>query len=245
MAALIQRRVAAPAVRVRGLTKSFFPGPRVVLDDLDLDIQPGEFVALLGRSGSGKTTLLRSLAGLDPIESGVVDVPPARAAVFQEPRLLPWMRVWRNVSLGLPSGQARSVAMAALDEVGLGNRAEAWPLILSGGEAQRVALARALTRKPQLLLLDEPFASLDALTRIQMHALVANLCRLHTPSVLLVTHDVDEAVLLADRAVILRDGRLAAELVIDVPAPRRGHPRLIELREALLSQLGVAEELAA
>jgi sulfonate transport system ATP-binding protein len=245
MAALVQRRVDGPAVRVRGLTKSFLPGPRVVLDDLDLDIQPGEFVALLGRSGSGKTTLLRSLAGLDPIESGVVDVPPARAAVFQEPRLLPWMRVWRNVSLGLPSARARSAAIAALEEVGLGNRAEAWPLILSGGEAQRVALARALTRKPQLLLLDEPFASLDALTRIQVHALVANLCRMHAPSVLLVTHDVDEAVLLADRAVILRDGRLAAELVIDVPSPRRGHPRLIELREALLSQLGVAEELAA
>jgi sulfonate transport system ATP-binding protein len=245
MAAIVQRSVDGPAVRVRGLTKSFLPGPRVVLDDLDLDIQPGEFVALLGRSGSGKTTLLRSLAGLDRVESGSVTVPPARAAVFQEPRLLPWMRVWRNVSLGLPAAHAKAAAMAALDEVGLGNRAEAWPLVLSGGEAQRVALARALTRKPQLLLLDEPFASLDALTRIQMHALVANLCRLHTPAVLLVTHDVDEAVLLADRAVVLRDGRLASELIIDVPGPRRGHPRLIELREELLSELGVAAEAAA
>ena len=197
----------------------------MVLDGLDLDIAPGEFVALLGRSGSGKTTLLRSLAGLDPVERGVVTVPPARAAVFQEPRLLPWMRVWRNVSLGLPGRQARAAAVAALAEVGLENRADAWPLVLSGGEAQRVALARALTRRPQLLLLDEPFASLDALTRIQMHALVAGLIRMHQPAVLLVTHDVDEALLLADRAVVLRAGRLAAEFRIDVPEPRRGHPR--------------------
>ena len=181
MATLI-RGDLTPAVRVRGLSKSFLPGPRLVLDGLDLDVLPGEFVALLGRSGSGKTTLLRSLAGLDAVESGVVTVPPARAAVFQEPRLLPWMRVWRNVSLGLPAREAKSAALAALAEVGLGNRADAWPLVLSGGEAQRVALARALTRQPQLLLLDEPFASLDALTRIQMHALVAGLIQMHQPA---------------------------------------------------------------
>jgi sulfonate transport system ATP-binding protein len=247
VATLVQRDIAvgasSPAVRVRGLARSFFPGPRVVLDGLDLDIAPGEFVALLGRSGSGKTTLLRSLAGLDPVERGVVTVPPARAAVFQEPRLLPWMRVWRNVSLGLPGGrQARAAAVAALAEVGLESRADAWPLVLSGGEAQRVALARALTRRPQLLLLDEPFASLDALTRIQMHALVAGLIRTHQPAVLLVTHDVDEALLLADRAVVLRAGRLAAEFRIDVPEPRRGHPSLAALRADLLGQLGVVEQ---
>jgi sulfonate transport system ATP-binding protein len=245
VATIVQRRVDPPAVQVRGLRKSFHPGPRVVLDGLDLDIQHGEFVALLGRSGSGKTTLLRSLAGLDPVEGGVLTVPPARAAVFQEPRLLPWKSVWRNVSLGLPARQARSAALEALTEVGLANRADAWPLVLSGGEAQRVALARALTRKPQLLLLDEPFASLDALTRIQMHALIAGLCRLHQPAVLLVTHDVDEALLLADRAVVLRDGRLAAELIVDVPSPRRGHPRLAVLRAELLAHLGVVEEFAA
>jgi sulfonate transport system ATP-binding protein len=245
VATIVQRRVAAPAVRVRGLTRSFSPGPRVVLNGLDLDVAPGEFVALLGRSGSGKTTLLRSLAGLDPVESGVVSVPPARAAVFQEPRLLPWMRVWRNVSLGLPARQARSAALAALAEVGLESRADAWPLVLSGGEAQRVALARALTRRPQLLLLDEPFASLDALTRIQMHVLVGGLVRLHQPAVLLVTHDVDETLQLADRAVVLRDGRLAAEFRIDVPRPRRSHPRLTELRADLLRELGVIDEAAA
>ncbi len=174
-------------------------GAVTVLDGIDLALQPGEFVALLGRSGSGKTTLLRTLAQLDPVLEGEVRIPDRRAVVFQEARLLPWKRIWRNVALGLKVADPRARALAALEEVGLSHRVDAWPATLSGGEAQRAALARALVREPQLLLLDEPFASLDALTRIKMYGLVQALWRTHQPAVLLVTHDVDEALLLADR----------------------------------------------
>ncbi len=195
------------AVRVRGLSKQY--AGRAVLDGLDLDIAPGEFVALLGRSGSGKTTLLRTLAGLAGADHGALEAPLAKAIVFQEPRLLPWKRTLQNVALGLRVGDARGRAAAMLDEVGLADRAAAWPAALSGGQAQRVALARALVREPKLLLLDEPFGALDALTRIDMHRLVLSLWRTHRPAVLLVTHDVDEAVLLADRVLVLAEGRVA------------------------------------
>ena len=147
------------AVECRRITRRF--AGQAVLDGLDLDIAPGEFVALLGSSGSGKTTLLRTLAGLEPIDQGQLQVPSAMAAVFQEPRLMPWKRVWRNVALGVRGAGARERAEAALEEVGLAHRLNAWPGTLSGGEAQRVALARALVREPHLLLLDEPFAALD------------------------------------------------------------------------------------
>ncbi len=177
------------AIRIRGLHQAF--GENVILDQLDLDVAPGEFVALLGRSGSGKTTLLRILAGLDVPAGGAVETPQPRSVVFQEARLLPWKRTWENVVLGLTAPDARALATRALAEVGLEHRAAAWPLTLSGGEAQRAALARALVREPKLLLLDEPFASVDALTRIRMHALVVDLWRRHRPAVLLVTHDVD------------------------------------------------------
>jgi sulfonate transport system ATP-binding protein len=234
---------AEAAVQITGLSRAF--GGPAVLDRLDLTIAPGEFVALLGRSGSGKTTLLRTLAGLDPAPSGTVTVPNRRAVVFQEPRLLPWKRVWRNVALGLPAAGNRERAVAALTEVGLGHRIDAWPATLSGGEAQRTALARALVREPELLLLDEPFASLDALTRLKMHELVGTLWRVHEPAVLLVTHDVDEAVLLADRALVLRDGRIACDLTVDLPRPRRlAHPGFAALRARLLAELGVDDEPA-
>jgi sulfonate transport system ATP-binding protein len=227
-------------VRVAGLTRRF--GSNTVLDGLDLDLAPGEFVALLGRSGSGKTTLLRTLAGLDPVPPGaLVSVPRPTAVVFQEPRLLPWKPVWRNVALGLTGGGERARAHAALGEVGLDRHLDAWPATLSGGEAQRVALARALVREPQLLLLDEPFAALDALTRIRMHGLVIDLWRAHAPATLLVTHDVDEAILLADRALVLSHGRIAADIAIDLPRPRsHGHPGFAALRARLLAELGVA-----
>lgn len=229
-----------PAVRISGLTRAFGGPP--VLDHLDLEIAPGEFVALLGRSGSGKTTLLRTLAGLDPVEHGHVEVPTRRAVVFQEPRLLPWKRVWRNVALGLRGDNTRARALAALDEVGLAHRVDAWPLTLSGGEAQRTGLARALVRAPQLLLLDEPFASLDALTRLRMQALVSALWRRHGPAVLLVTHDVDEALLLADRALVLDGGRLRTEVVVHLPRPRRhADPGFNDMRNRLLLALGVDE----
>jgi sulfonate transport system ATP-binding protein len=229
------------SVQVRGLSRHF--GGNAVLDRLDLSIAPGEFVALLGRSGSGKTTLLRTLAGLDPIETGSATLPGARAVVFQEPRLIPWKRVWRNVALGLKGSDSRRRATDALREVELGHRLDAWPATLSGGEAQRAALARALVREPSLLLLDEPFAALDALTRIRMHRLVADLWRRHRPAVLLVTHDVDEAILLADRALVLIDGRIGTELSIDLPRPRHhGQPGFAALRHRLLAALGVETE---
>jgi sulfonate transport system ATP-binding protein len=231
-------------VQARLLSKQF--GPNVILDQLNLDIRAGEFVALLGRSGSGKTTLLRALAGLDRITSGTLDVPQARAAVFQEPRLMPWKRAWRNVTLGLKIDQPRERARRALAEVGLDHRENAWPATLSGGEAQRVALARALVREPQLLLLDEPFAALDALTRIRMHQLILALWRQHRPSVLLVTHDVDEAVLLADRVLVLEKGRIVSDISISQPRPRSAErPEFQQVRAQLLQLLGVETDTPA
>src|SRR5471032_3638863 len=205
----VEPRSTAP-VQLRNVVRQF--GQQRVIDGLDLDIAPGEFVALLGASGSGKTTLLRSLAGLDSIDSGQLRVPKARAAVFQEPRLMPWKRAWKNVILGLRVPDAKARAVQALTEVGLAHRLEAYPATLSGGEAQRVALARALVREPELLLLDEPFAALDALTRLQMQDLVGELFVAHQPAVLLVTHDVDEAIRLAHRVLVLRAGRFALDL---------------------------------
>jgi sulfonate transport system ATP-binding protein len=226
------------AVRARGLCVAF--GENSVLRDLDLDIAPSEFVALLGRSGSGKTTLLRVLAGLQPESSGSLVVPQPRSVVFQEPRLLPWKRIVENVALGLRGGTARAQATAALREVGLEHRLDAWPATLSGGEAQRAGLARALVRNPHFLLLDEPFASVDALTRLRMYDLVIDLWRFHRPSVLLVTHDVDEALLLADRVLVLEGGRIASHIPVGLARPRDpARPRYAELRRDILSLLGV------
>ena len=228
------------AVRTRGVTRAFDGRP--VLAGVDLDVREGEFVALLGASGSGKTTLLRMLAGLDAPDAGRVLVPRDRTVVFQEPRLVPSKRVLGNVMLGQRRRAANDCAMAALAEVGLDTHADAWPATLSGGEAQRVSLARALVREPKLLLLDEPFASLDALTRLNMQALIGELCRRHRPAVVLVTHDVDEAILLADRAAVLSGGRIDLTVDIDIAHPRqRALPRFAALRTELLAALGVDE----
>jgi sulfonate transport system ATP-binding protein len=237
------------AVAATGVGRSF--DGREVLRGLDLSVGAGEFVALLGRSGTGKSTLLRILGGLDPDYDGDVLVPRRRAVVFQEPRLIPWQRVLPNVALGLRPGDRgrggiRQQTLDALAEVGLAGHAHAWPVTLSGGEAQRVALARALVREPQLMLLDEPFGALDALTRTRMHALLQDLCRRHRPAVLLVTHDVDEAILLADRAMVLVDGKITLDVPVGLDRPRaRGHPGFIALRSRLLGELGVAEPAAA
>jgi len=217
-------------------------GDRVVLDDVNIELRGGEFVALLGRSGSGKSTLLRALAGLDDGIEGRAVVPERRAVVFQDARLLPWARVLANVTLGLRGPDVRDRGRAALLEVELDGHERDWPKTLSGGEAQRVALARALVREPALLLLDEPFGALDALTRIRMHALLAQLCARHQPAVLLVTHDVDEAILLADRVAVLSDGRISLDTPVDVARPRlRSDPTFIALRSRLLAELGVDE----
>lgn len=230
------------AVHVAGLTREF--GGRRVLDGLDLDIRRGEFVALLGASGAGKTTLLRIVGGLDRADSGTVLVPAARTTVFQEPRLVPSKRALANVTVGLPrSAATRERGAAALGEVGLADHARAWPHTLSGGEAQRVALARALVREPELLLLDEPFAALDALTRLRMQDLVADLCRAHQPAVLLVTHDVDEAIRLADRVAVLRAGELITDERVTAARPRdSADPEFATLRRRLLADLGVRDD---
>lgn len=232
---------ASVAVHIDGLRRTF--GARAVLDGLNLDIRRGEFVALLGASGTGKTTLLRILGALDRPDAGTVLVPQARTIVFQEPRLVPSKRALGNVLVGLPRGaQTQELGKRALAEVGLADHARAWPHTLSGGEAQRVALARALVREPELLLLDEPFASLDALTRLHMQDLVGDLVRTHRPAVLLVTHDVDEAVRLADRVTVLKDGRLITDEAVAARRPRDPtDPAFTALRRRLLADLGVRE----
>ena len=235
-------------VSISGLTRSF--GDRTVLHDIDLEIPQGQFVALVGRSGSGKSTLLRALAGIDHDVrgEGAIRTPRRVSVVFQDSRLLPWRRVLANVLLGLPrrgpkARESAERARAALAEVGLAGRENAWPNQLSGGEAQRAALARSLARDPELLLADEPFGALDALTRIKMHTLLRELWERHGPTVLLVTHDVDEAVLLADRVLVLEDGRFTLDLPIDLPHPRTARDeRLVGYRDQLLTALGVQQD---
>ncbi len=229
------------AVSTRGLRRQY--GEQVIIDNLDLDIESGEFVALLGESGCGKTTLLRALARLDQIDAGTINGPTHPAVVFQEHRLLPWGPLWRNVALGMDNASGKAQAIAALREVGLQGRENDWPRSLSGGQAQRVALARALVREPRLLLLDEPFAALDALTRIKMHVLVKELVQRHTPGVLLVTHDVDEAIDLADRILVMRNGRIAQSYQTRSSSQQTRATLRLELLQALgvdISQLQAA-----
>ena len=233
----------AYAARVTGHSRSF--GDHRVLASIDLDIRPGEFVALLGRSGCGKSTLLRSLARLDAVRPGEVEVHGRSSVAFQEPRLLPWRRVRDNVALALLNTTARgsrtALAEGTLAEVGLSAKLDAWPGELSGGQAQRVSLARALVSNPSLLLLDEPFSALDALTRIEMHQLVIELWRRHSMAVLLVTHDVDEALALADRLVVLEEGHLKHSWQVTLPRSERApaQPEIAATRAEVLDALGV------
>lgn len=213
-------------IQIRDVAKSF--GERRVLHDLDLTVPAGQILAVVGRSGCGKSTLLRLIAGLDETTSGSILVGDARPRspapevrlLFQDARLLPWHTVAGNVGIAREKGW-RETAAAALDDVGLADRAGDWPSVLSGGQAQRVALARALVSKPGVLLLDEPFGALDALTRMDMHKLLERIWREHGFTVVLITHDVAEAVALADRVVVIRDGGIALDLPIDLPRPRR------------------------
>ncbi|WP_205473402.1 ABC transporter ATP-binding protein [Nocardioides sp. SYSU D00038] len=208
-----------PVVRLEGLSKSY--GEQVILDGIDLTVGRGEFVALLGPSGTGKTTLLRILGRLEDASSGRATIAEKTSVVFQEPRLIQAQRVWRNVVLAAGRGAgARQAAHAALAEVGLADKAQAWPKTLSGGEAQRVGLARALFREPDLLLLDEPFGALDAFTRRKAQDLVLALWQEHQPGVLLVTHDVEESLLLADRVIVLGGGHIQADIRVTTPRPR-------------------------
>jgi sulfonate transport system ATP-binding protein len=221
-------------------------GEHHVLVDVSVRVGRGEIVALIGRSGSGKSTVLRVLSGLSTDHTGERLVAGAPALAFQEPRLFPWRDVRTNVAYGLTRSRlskAEAVARAdrALADVGLADRADVWPLTLSGGQAQRVSLARALVADPELLLLDEPFGALDALTRLTMRALLLDLWREHGFGVLLVTHDVDEAVALADRVLVLEEGRVVHTLVIDDArrSPSDPSANTERYRAELLDKLGV------
>lgn len=232
-----------PVVHLRDVCRRF--GDHEVLRGIDLDLAPGEFVGVLGRSGSGKTTLLRLLAGLDHASSGTLVTGTAPSVVFQDLRLLPWRSALENVALGLRDPAPLERARTALAEVGLEGREDAWPRQLSGGQRQRVALARALVREPDLLLLDEPFSALDALTRISAQRLVQTLWQRHRPAVLLVTHDVEESLLLADRTIVIDEGRIVYDERFELPRPRRrDDPALVERRRALLALLGVEDDAA-
>jgi len=251
-------------LRLSGLGKSF--GNRRVLQGIDLDIRAGEFVAIVGRSGCGKSTLLRLVADIEtPSEGEFQQALPTRLTagstaglaagasakkaekriMFQESRLLPWRRVIDNVALGLPLGQ-REKALEVLAQVGLADRANDWPAKLSGGQRQRVALARALVHQPDLLLLDEPLGALDALTRIEMHSLIESLWLSRGFTALLVTHDVHEAVVLADRVILIEEGQIGLDVAIDLPRPRStADARLAQIEKQILDRvLGQPEALA-
>ena len=211
---------------VRGLSKHY--GQRQVLRHAELMIEPGEFVAIVGRSGCGKSTLLRLVAGLEPATQGVIELDAQEVSglrddirvMFQDSRLLPWRRVIDNVALGLGTG-GHHAAAGVLAQVGLADRQADWPARLSGGQRQRVSLARALVHNPRLLLLDEPLGALDALTRIEMHQLIEGLWQRNGFTALLVTHDVQEAVALADRVILIEDGRIALDERIPLARPRQ------------------------
>lgn len=220
-------------------------GGREVLHGLNLAVDAGEFVVIVGRSGCGKSTFLRLLAGLESKSAGTIGldgrpslgIHPDVRIMFQDARLLPWRTVIQNVALGLP-GDSRTAALAALNEVGLADRADEWPANLSGGQRQRVALARALVHQPRLLLLDEPLGALDALTRIEMQCLIERLWEQHNFTVLLVTHDVAEAVTLGDRVVLIEDGSITLDLDIDLPRRReRGTAEFAALEGQVLNKV--------
>ncbi|WP_442944681.1 ATP-binding cassette domain-containing protein [Nostoc sp.] len=225
------------------LTKVF--GKKTVLNSLNLEVETGEFVAIVGRSGCGKSTLLRLVSGLDKATSGgiLLDGEPLRrlsrsvTVMFQDPRLLPWKRVVQNVGLGL-EGNWHEKALWALDKVGLKDRADEWPYVLSGGQKQRISLARALVSQPRLLLLDEPLGALDALTRLEMQQLIENLWQERRFTAFLVTHDVEEAVALADRVIVIDEGQISLDLSVRLSRPRdRSSEVFINIREAILQRV--------
>jgi sulfonate transport system ATP-binding protein len=240
-AAAVQSQRGVP-VKIKGLAKSY--AGRRVLEAVDLQIEPGQFIAVVGRSGCGKSTLLRLAAGLEQADQGGIAFGAAGAGIgkpeirimFQDSRLLPWKRVLDNVALGLP--QASDKAALALQNVGLRERAREWPAVLSGGQRQRVALARALVHDPDLLLLDEPLGALDALTRIEMQQLIETLWQQRGFTAVLVTHDVQEAIALADRVILIEDGRITLDEKVLLPRPRaRGNAAFAQLEEQILGRV--------
>jgi ABC-type nitrate/sulfonate/bicarbonate transport system ATPase subunit len=250
-------RRAGRGLEIRALSKSFVINGRAhpVLSQVDLDIAPGEFVVIVGESGSGKTTLLRIVAGLESPDRGAVavnrravdGVGAERVMVFQEPRLLPWLSVRKNVSFGLElhnrrRGDVERKVDAALQLVGLSAFASAYPSQLSGGMAQRVGIARALVTDPEILLLDEPLGALDAMTRMRMQRELERLRQDSARTTIMVTHDIEEAVYLADTIVVMGSGRTGFDDVIRVSLPRprdRSAPEFVELREVLLKRFNL------
>lgn len=240
------------AIGVGKLIKRF--GERQVLHGLDLEIEAGEFVAIVGRSGCGKSTLLRLLAGLDSASEGSIRLDGESAALhkddvrmmFQDARLLPWRTVIQNIAIGL-EGSKQEIRQRALDvlaQVGLADRADEWPGRLSGGQRQRVALARALIHRPRLLLLDEPLGALDALTRIEMQRLIESIWKQHRFTALLVTHDVSEAVALGDRIVLVEDGRITLDEKVSLARPREhGEVQFARLESRVLKRLMTVEAI--
>lgn len=239
-------QVMNPAFTFHGVTRRF--GAKTVLDGIDLAVEQGQFLAIIGKSGCGKSTLLRLLAGLDQPDGGRIDhaaVAPGSTAtrvMFQEPRLLPWARVVDNVAVGLTGiasgAEARARAHDLLVEVGLSERDHDWPSVLSGGQRQRVALARALIGQPGILALDEPLGALDALTRIEMQHLLGRIWQRQKFTAVLVTHDVAEAVVLADRVIVLDAGKVALDVMIPMPRPRRhGTPETAHYEKLILGRL--------
>jgi NitT/TauT family transport system ATP-binding protein len=245
-------------LEVRGVSHAFALEKRAlpVLEDIDFTAEPGEFVALLGPSGCGKSTLLRLVAGLEPQSEGrllvdgreITGTDPSRTIMFQDPTLFPWRTVRGNAQLGPEARGSLAVNAQRIEEaltlVGLAGFAEAYPHQLSGGMAQRASLARALVNEPKVLMLDEPLGKLDSLTRLAMQRELVALWERERFTALLVTHDVEEALLLADRVLVLSDrpARIRADIRVEQPRPRRrDHPGLVALREEILALLGLAE----
>lgn len=250
MVALSDHATAVPAAgnafAFHGVQRRF--GAKTVLKGIDLEVPKGQFLAIIGKSGCGKSTLLRLLTGLDAPNGGSITRsadatgPAGTRIMFQEPRLLPWERIGGNVAVGLTGlaegAEAARRTQSILAEVGLGERAGEWPSVLSGGQRQRVALARALVGEPRILALDEPLGALDALTRIEMQQLLERIWAEKDFTAVLVTHDVSEAVILADRVVVLEEGRIALDLVIDLPRPRHhGGAEVAGYEQTILRQL--------
>jgi sulfonate transport system ATP-binding protein len=230
-------------VRLDEISKSF--DSQKVLHHIDLEIKPADFIAIVGRSGCGKSTLLRLLAGLDQPSEGTLlvngkplsGIDHSVRVMFQEGRLLPWKRVLDNIGLGLPKGW-RKKAEHALYQVGLLDRADEWPTVLSGGQQQRVALARALVNEPRLLLLDEPLGALDALTRLEMQCLIEDLWLEHQFTAVFVTHDVEEAVALANRVILIEEGKVVMDYPIPLPRPRqRSHAAFASIAGKILERI--------
>ncbi len=252
-----ETRIRLGEVTVRDLSKSFALNgqPLQVLRDLSLDVQGGEALAIVGPSGCGKTTLLRVLAGLETPDRGEVlidghsvrGVGAERAIIFQEPRLLPWLTVLGNVAFGLEMrGTSRSTAEIRARHyirlVGLAEFETAYPRQLSGGMAQRVGIARGLTVQPEILLLDEPLGALDAMTKLIMQEELSRIWREEKVTMILVTHDLEEAIFLADRVLVLPKGQGAAPRLIDITLPRprdRSEASFVAMRRRLMAEFGL------